>query len=62
MVKYLSKSTVADKFDVSVRTVERWIDRHFISSRKLVTGSVRIPETELEKMFKLSIQEFLDDK
>ncbi|MBT4398659.1 MAG: hypothetical protein HOD37_04185 [Bacteroidetes bacterium] len=61
-MKYLSKRTVANQLDVSIRTVDRWIARHLLKTKIMVTGSVRIPETELEKMFKPSIQEFLDDK
>jgi len=60
-VRYLSKKSFAKQLDVSVRTIDRWIAQRRISTRTFVTGGVRIPSSELDKCFKSSIQQFLDE-
>ena len=48
-VRYLSVKTVAERMDVSVRTVQRWIADGNLPS-VLVRGSRRIAESDLKEM------------
>jgi predicted site-specific integrase-resolvase len=61
-MRYLSKRNVAEQLDVSVRTIDRYIAKRIIKSRTLVTGKVRIPVAEIEKLFKPDIQQFLNNE
>jgi len=47
---------------LSVRSVDRWIAQRRIKTRILLTGGVRIPESEVERCFKPTIQVFLGEK
>ena len=60
-MQYLSKRRFALRLDVSIRTIDRYIAQKRITAKTLVTGRVRIPETELDKCFKPTIQEFLNE-
>jgi len=51
-LRYLSKKHAAEMLDVSLRTLDRYISRRFITARMLRSGSVRIAVDEVEKCFK----------
>jgi excisionase family DNA binding protein len=61
-MRYLSKKEFASRVGLSVRSIDRWIAQRRIRTRILVTGGVRIPETELDKCFKPDLEQFLKDK
>lgn len=57
---YLTKKEFGMRMSLSSRTVNRWIAQRKIVARTLVSGGVRIPETELEKCFKPSVNELIN--
>jgi predicted ABC-type ATPase len=61
-MRYLTKKQFGFATGLSIRSVDRWIAQRRIKTRILVTGGVRIPETEIEKCFKPDIQQFLKGK
>ncbi|MBT4036362.1 MAG: helix-turn-helix domain-containing protein [Candidatus Marinimicrobia bacterium] len=58
-MRYLKKAEFASRLNIGLRTLDRWIAQKKISTRTLITGRIRIPESEIEKCFRPSIQEFL---
>ncbi len=60
-MKYLTKKQYGQVVGLSLRSVDRWIAQKKIRTRILVTGGVRIPDSEIEKAFKPNIQEFLSE-
>ena len=49
--RYLSIDSYANRMDVSRSTVKRWIQKNIITVRRLRSGRVRIPASQLDRAF-----------
>ena len=49
--RYMSIESFAEHMDISRSTVKRWIQRNIITTRRLKTGSVRIPVSQVDEAF-----------